>query len=180
MQLAITIFFLNALYISINTFRTVLVVKGHRVLAPVVSVLEEAVYVMALAIALKNINSPINIVAYALGFGVGIYIGILIEERIALGYVNFQVTISDNDAYHDLPDRIRALGYGITVTSAEGRDGTRLVLSILVPRKAQRRLMQNIQEMAPDAFVLVTEPIQLSGGFWNKSVDKRYSKKEQK
>lgn len=175
MQLALTIFFLNALYISINTFRTVLVVKGQRILAPLVAIGEEFVYVIALATALKNINSPLNIAAYAIGFGVGIYIGILIEDRIALGYVNFEATISEDEYSDGIATKLRDYGYGLTTTRAEGRNGYRLVMNILVPRKAQRRLMQQVLELAPDAFILVTEPIQLSGGFWSKNVDKRYS-----
>ncbi|WP_283678989.1 DUF2179 domain-containing protein [Lentilactobacillus sp. Marseille-Q4993] len=180
MQLAITIFVLNALYISINTFRTMLVVKGHQFLAPLVAVVEEFIYVMALAIALQHIDSPLNIAAYAIGFGVGIYAGIVIEDKIALGYVNFQVTvqIDPTNPIHEhneeLPERLRELGYGVTVSRAEGRAGARLVLSILAPRKADRRLMEQIKNLSPDAFVMVQEPVQLSGGFWSKEVDRRY------
>ncbi|MCY9806439.1 DUF5698 domain-containing protein [Lentilactobacillus senioris] len=182
MELAITIFVLNALYISINTFRTMLVVKGHRYLAPVVAVVEELIYVMALAIALQHIDSKLNIAAYAIGFGVGIYIGIIIEDRIALGYVNFQVTvqIDPTNPLHEhneeLPEILREKGYGVTVSHADGRSGPRLVLSILAPRKAERRLMEQIKEISPDAFIMVQEPIELSGGFWSKEVDKRYHK----
>ncbi|GEP24985.1 MAG: DUF2179 domain-containing protein [Lentilactobacillus diolivorans] len=180
MQLAITIFVLNALYISINTFRTMLVVKGHQFLAPIVAVFEEFVYVMALAIALQHIDSPLNIAAYAIGFGVGIYIGIVIENKIALGYVNFQVTVQvdPKNPIHahneELAENLRNLGYGVTVSKAYGRDGDRLVLSILAPRKADRRLMEQITELSPDAFIMVQEPVQLSGGFWSKEVDTRY------
>lgn len=180
MKLALTIFVLNALYISINTFRTMLVVKGHQFLAPVVAIGEEFVYVMALAIALQHIDSPLNIAAYAVGFGVGIYIGIIIEDKIALGYVNFEVTvqIDPTNPIHahneELAERLRDLGYGVTVSRAEGRAGARLVLSILAPRKADRRLMEQIKEISPDAFIMVQEPVQLSGGFWSKEVDRRY------
>lgn len=180
MKLAITIFVLNALYISINTFRTMLVVKGHQFLAPIVAVGEEFVYVMALAIALQHIDSPLNIAAYAVGFGVGIYIGIVIEDKIALGYVNLEVTvqIDPTNPIHahneELAEKLRNLGYGVTVSRAEGRSGARLVLSILAPRKADRRLMEQIKEISPDAFVMVQEPVQLSGGFWSKEVDRRY------
>lgn len=180
MELTITIFVLNALYISINTFRTMLVVKGHQYLAPIVAVFEEFIYVMALAIALQHIDSPLNIAAYAIGFGVGIYIGIIIEDKIALGYVNFEVTvqIDPTNPIHahneELAEHLRDLGYGVTVTRAQGRSGARLVLSILAPRKADRRLMEQIQELSPDAFIMVQEPVQLAGGFWSKEVDHRY------
>ncbi|WP_252904108.1 DUF5698 domain-containing protein [Secundilactobacillus silagei] len=98
MKLALTIFVLNACYITLNTFRTMLVVRRQKLWAPLLAVFEEFVYVIALAIALKNINSPINVIAYTVGFGIGIYLGILIEDHVALGYVNFQVTVKiDND-----------------------------------------------------------------------------------
>lgn len=180
MELAVTIFILNALYISINTFRTMLVVKGHQFLAPLVAVGEELIYVIALAIALDHIDSPLNVASYAVGFGVGIYIGIVIENKIALGYVNFQVTVQidpENPVHahnEELAEKLRNLGYGVTVSRAEGRSGARLVLSILAPRKADRRLMEQIKEISPDAFIMVQEPVQLSGGFWSKEVDRRY------
>ena len=157
-----------------------LVVKGRRYLAPIVAVFEELIYVMALAIALQHIDSPLNVAAYAIGFGVGIYIGIIIEDRIALGYVNFQVTvqIDPTNPLHEhneeLAEDLRNKGYGVTVNRADGRSGPRLVLSILAPRKAERRLMEQIKEISPDAFIMVQEPIELSGGFWSKEVDKRY------
>lgn len=182
MKLAITIFLLNACYITLNTFRTMLVVRRQRLWAPLLAVVEEFVYVIALAIALKNINSPVNVIAYTVGFGLGIYLGILIEDHIALGYVNFQVTVEiDNDSpsyEHNkkLPEKLRQSGYGVTETWGYGREGSRLIMSILAPRKADKRLMALIKELAPTAFVMVNEPTELSGGFWSKEVDRRFKK----
>lgn len=182
LKLAITIFLLNALYITLNTFRTMLVVRRQRLWAPLLAVVEELVYVIALAIALQNINSPVNVAAYTIGFGIGIYLGILIEDRIALGYVNFQVTVEiDNDSPNyqrnkQLPEDIRNQGYGVTETWGYGRNGSRLIMSILAPRRADHRLMTLIRELAPNAFVMVNEPTELSGGFWSKEVDQRFRK----
>ncbi|WP_125982441.1 DUF2179 domain-containing protein [Loigolactobacillus iwatensis] len=180
MKLALTILLLNAGYITLNTLRTMLVVRRSRYLAPLLAVVEELVYVIALAIALQNIDKPLNVAAYAIGFGIGIYLGILLEDRVALGYVNFQVTVQINDdapnyqQNHDLPEKLRDLGYGVTETWGYGRDGARLILSILAPRKADKRLMQSIKELSPEAFVMVEEPTEFSGGFWSKEVDHRF------
>ncbi|MFC6254647.1 DUF2179 domain-containing protein [Secundilactobacillus hailunensis] len=182
MKLALTIFVLNACYITLNTFRTMLVVRRQKLWAPLLAVVEEFVYVIALAIALKNINSPVNVIAYTVGFGIGIYLGILIEDHVALGYVNFQVTVKiDNDdpKYQQnkkLPEDLRNNGYGVTETWGYGRDGSRLILNILAPRKADRRLMDLIHQLAPEAFVMVNEPTQMSGGFWSKEVERRFRK----
>ncbi|ANZ61261.1 hypothetical protein AYR62_09835 [Secundilactobacillus paracollinoides] len=182
MKLAATIFLLNACYITLNTFRTMLVVRRQRLWAPLLAVLEEFVYVIALAIALKNINSPLNVIAYTVGFGLGIYLGIIIEDHVALGYVNFQVTVNinnDDKNYEQnkaLPEKIRDHGYGVTETWGYGRNGTRLIMNILAPRKADRRLMTLVNELAPDAFIMVNEPTHMSGGFWSKEVDQRFRK----
>lgn len=182
MKLALTIFVLNAVYITLNTFRTMLVVRRQRLWAPLLAVLEELVYVIALAIALKNIDSPVNVAAYTIGFGIGIYLGILIEDHVAMGYVNFQVTLNidnDNPKYEHnkkLPEMIRDHGYGVTETWGYGRNGSRLILNILAPRKADHRLMTLIKQLSPDAFIMVNEPTQMSGGFWSKEVDSRFKK----
>ncbi|PWG00122.1 hypothetical protein DCM90_04085 [Levilactobacillus bambusae] len=180
MSLALTIFLLNTCYITLNTFRTMLVVRRQKFWAPVLAVVEELVYVMALAIALKNISNPVNIAAYCLGFGLGIYLGILIEDRIALGYVNFQVTIPinqdspDYDKNRGLPETLRNSGYGVTETWGYGHSGARLILSILAPRSASKKLMSQIKNLSPNAFIMVNEPTELSGGFWSKEVSKRF------
>ncbi|WP_243676661.1 DUF2179 domain-containing protein [Secundilactobacillus collinoides] len=72
--------------------------------------------------------------------------------------------------------KIRDHGYGVTETWGYGRNGTRLIMNILAPRKADRRLMTLVNELAPDAFIMVNEPTHMSGGFWSKEVDQRFRK----
>lgn len=88
MKLAATIFILNACYITLNTFRTMLVVRRQKLWAPLLAVLEEFVYVIALAIALKNIDSPLNVIAYTVGFGLGI-------DQIASSHLMLTVVVDD-------------------------------------------------------------------------------------
>lgn len=166
----ITIFVINILYVTISTIRLLLTMKGYRYFAALSSVVEMMVYVLALSLVLNNLNNIWNVIAYSLGFGVGIVIGMKIEERLALGYITVKVI---TDGYNlDLPNHIRDLGYGVTSWFASGRDGERMVLEILTQRKNERKLYKEIIYLDEKAFIVSTEPKQIYGGFWVKQMRK--------
>ena len=83
--------------VSCSTIRTLMLVKGKRKIAAGIGLLEATVYVLALSKVMSNINSIPNIVAYAVGFSSGNYIGSLIEDKIAIGTIMLQVIPSRID-----------------------------------------------------------------------------------
>ena len=58
-----------------------LTLKGYRYIAAVVSFLEVLVYVVGLGLVMSSLDQIQNIFAYALGFSVGIIVGMKIEEN---------------------------------------------------------------------------------------------------
>jgi uncharacterized protein YebE (UPF0316 family) len=90
----------------------ILTVKGYRYVATVVSCIDIMIYVIGLKIVLDNLDKPINLLVYCLSYGIGILIGIKIEEWLALGFVTVQVTTNGNNA--DLAAGLRQKGYGVT------------------------------------------------------------------
>lgn len=144
------------------------VIKGRRVLAAGISMVEVGIYLLGLSIVLNSLDSPLKVIAYCLGYGAGVYIGSRIEQRLALGYVNVQVIVDSDE--HDLPQLLRERGYGVTSWYGEGRDGYRLVLQVLAKRSNENDLLKYLHETAPNAFVMSYEPKQFSGGFWVKHI----------
>lgn len=159
---------INIVYVSINTLRTILVIKGQRLIASIISIFEVGIYLFGLTIVLNNLDKPIHIIAYCIGYGAGVYIGCRIEQYLALGYVDVQVIVDSVD--HDLPVLLREKGYGVTSWNAEGKDGLRLVLHVLAKRSNEKKLLKFITEIAPNAFVISYEPRNLIGGFWTKNI----------
>jgi uncharacterized protein YebE (UPF0316 family) len=157
-------------YVSIFTLRLILVIKGKRTIAALLSMIEVFIYLVGLQIVLQNLSSPIYIAAYCIGFGLGVFLGSRIEEALALGYSVVQV-IADT-VNTSLPDQLRASGYGVTVWQGEGRNGPRLVMQVLVKRSAERKLLDAISATAPKAFVISHEPRHFRGGFWAKLLEK--------
>jgi len=155
---------INVVYVSIFTLRLILVIKGRKGAASFLAMAEVFVYLTGLNLVLANLDNPINMAAYCIGFGMGVYLGSRIEEYLALGYLVVQVIV-DSLAV-DLPDQLRDLGYGVTSWPADGRDGKRLVMQVLVKRSNERRLTDSIRKLAPKAFVISHEPKEFKGGFW--------------
>jgi uncharacterized protein YebE (UPF0316 family) len=163
-----TIFIINIVYVSALTMRMLLTMKGYRYAAASVGVLEILVYVVGLGLVLNSLDQIQNVIAYALGFGAGIIVGMRIEEKIALGYLVINVTTAQYEA--DLPKTLRELGYGVTHYAAKGRDGDRMVMQILTPRRFERKLIETIKQLDEKAFIIAYEPKTINGGFWIKGV----------
>ncbi|WP_156956104.1 DUF5698 domain-containing protein [Salinicoccus luteus] len=169
--MVLVIFVINIVYVSFLTLRTISTLKGYRYTAAIFSILETFVYVIGLGLVLENLDQFQNVVAYAFGFGVGILVGLRIEEKLALGYLVVNVITSEIDK--DLPKNLRDLGYGVTHGYQYGRDGERMTLQILTPRKYERKLIATIKELDERAFIITHEPKNINGGFWTKGVRRR-------
>lgn len=164
----IAIFVINIVYVSLFTIRTVMVLKGYKFIAAGISIAEAFIYIIGLGLVLDNLDNIINIVVYAIGYATGIMVGLMIEQKLALGYVVVNVTTAELDK--DLPNHFRTLGYGVTHGTSYGRDGARTTMQILTPRKYEKKLIETIREMDSHAFIISYEPKNISGGFWTKTV----------
>ena len=165
------IFIINLAYVALNTIRFMLTMKGYRMIAPFVAMVEVTIYVVGLGLVLDRLDNFWNIAAYALGYGVGIAVGIQIEEYLALGHIMVTAIVPDIES--NIAENLRDLGYGVTTSYALGKEGDRLVLEILTTRKSERKLYKQISEIESKAFVISYEPKYISGGFWTKKVKKR-------
>lgn len=165
-KILILIIVINVVYVSLNTIRLIFTMKGYRLYAMLLSMLEVFIYLIGLNIVLDNIDKPLNLIAYCLGFGGGVFLGSKIEEWLALGYVTMQVVVDSKSV--DLPLLLREKGYGVTSWIADGKDGQRLVMYILAKRNHEKRFYKQIAKVAPKAFVISHEPRFFLGGFWTR------------
>ncbi len=146
----------------------ILTLKGLRYFAAFLSTIEVVIYVLGLGLVLNNLNQIQNIIAYAVGYGIGVIVGMKIEEKLALGYIIVNIITAEYDK--DLPKVLRDEGYGVTDWAAHGLEGNRMALQILTPRKFELKLYDKIKTLDPKAFIISYEPKSIHGGFWVKSV----------
>nr|WGD86303.1 DUF5698 domain-containing protein [Bacillus subtilis] len=169
--MVLIILIINIVYVSFFTIRMILTLKGQRYLATGISTIEILVYVTGLSLVLDNLDQIQNVIAYALGYGLGVIVGMKIEEKLALGYIMVNVITKELDL--DLPKQLREKGYGVTNWVAGGLEGDRTALQILTPRKYELQLYDTIKTLDSKAFIIAYEPKTIHGGFWVKAVKKR-------
>ncbi|UYZ12611.1 DUF2179 domain-containing protein [Brevibacillus sp. WF146] len=161
----VTMACIQILYVALNSLRMVLMIKGKKYVASFLSMIEIFVYIMGLAIVLNNLESILGVIVYSASYGIGILIGMYVEQKIALGYIALQV-ISDHD--QELYNQLREKGYGVTTWMGQGVAGSRTVSIILARRKQYDDLTSTIQSIDPRAFMISYEPSAFVGGFWKK------------
>lgn len=101
LAMVLIILIINVVYVSFFTIRMILTLKGQRYLAAGISTIEILVYVTGLSLVLDNLDQIQNVIAYALGYGLGVIVGMKIEEKLALGYIMVNVITKELDL--DLP-----------------------------------------------------------------------------
>ncbi|XJZ27950.1 DUF2179 domain-containing protein [Bacillota bacterium Lsc_1132] len=164
------IFALQLIYVPVLTLRTIFLVKNMSVAASSFGVLEALIYVFGLSLVFSGHQSIAEMIVYAVGFGVGLYIGTRIENKLAIGYTSLVVNLMELN--EKLIDLLRNKGFGVTVFEGMGRDSKRYQLEILTKRSRENEVLDLIEEYEPKAFIISYEPRRFKGGFLVKSMKK--------
>ncbi|MDR4345206.1 DUF2179 domain-containing protein, partial [Bacillus anthracis] len=137
---ALLIFVLQIIYVPILTIRTILLVKNQTRSAAAVGLLEGAIYIVSLGIVFQDLSNWMNIVAYVIGFSAGLLLGGYIENKLAIGYITYQVSLLDR--CNELVDELRHSGFGVTVFEGEGINSIRYRLDIVAKRSREKELLE--------------------------------------
>lgn len=158
------IFFSRIFDVSLGTLRIIYLTRGQSKLAAAIGFVEVMIYVVALSMVLGNLDRPLNIVIYGLGFAAGNFVGSLIEEKVAVGYVNVQVITMRNCGV--LEEALRELGYGVTSMECYGKEGPHRVLHILMKRRALPDFLKKLRVLDKDAFISISDTRKIMGGYF--------------
>ena len=141
--------------VSIGTLKIILIARGNKMLAPVLGFFEVLVWLLAVTRIFQNLDNWICYLAYASGFAAGSYIGIRIEEKLALGVQLIRI-ITRKDA-SKLIEVLRKEGFGVTAIRAEGSSGGVGILYSVINRKSIKFYVEKIKEYNPKAFYTIED-----------------------
>ena len=161
---ALAIFALRVGDMSLDTMRMLFVVRGRKKLAWILGFFQSLIFVIAISSVLSNLNNPLNILGYAMGFATGNILGMYIEERLAIGHIQFTIMSPSRGAV--IAEELRRNGYGVTEFSARGRNGTVFVLTTSVLRKDIDNVETIVLEADPEAFITAEDVRPVRKGFW--------------
>jgi len=139
--------------VTLDTLRIIFVSKGMRKIAPIFGFFSVLIWLIAISTIMKNLDNWICYIAYAGGFATGNFVGMVIEEKLALGHEMIRViTRADASA---LISELRTKGYGVTSVKAEGADGEVGVLYIIARRSMIKNILEIITKNNPRAFYTI-------------------------
>ncbi len=141
--------------VTLGTVRIIFVARGRKYLAPLLGFLEVFIWITVVSQIVRGAQSIVAYLAYAAGFAVGNYVGMIVEERLAIGTLVIRVILSRDGAA--LVERLRAEGYGATYVDGQGAGGPVMIIYTVVMRKELARVIGLIQEVQPKAFFTVEE-----------------------
>src|SRR5688572_26220304 len=128
--LPVLIFLARITDVSINTIRIIYVLGGRRFTATMLGFFESFIWLMAIRQIFEHLDNWICYIAYPAGFALGIFIGMIIEERIAYGKVIVRI-ITRKDI-NGLLQYLNKEYFRYTYVKAEGPDGLEnLVFTVL-------------------------------------------------
>ncbi len=161
------IFFAKVVEVSVGTLRIIFIGKGYRKPGTVLAIIEILLWVFIASKVIVGITqAPLKGIIYSIGFAAGVYVGSIIEGKIAVGKIFIQAVIMRQEA-NNVVNAIREAGYGVTVVSAQGKLRSRKVLMIFTDRKNKEDVISLINKLDDDALVVVNDVSMIQGGYVN-------------
>ena len=161
---ALLIFVLRVGDMALDTIRVLFVVRGKKLLVWILGFFQSLIFVVAISSVLSQLNNILNVIGYATGFATGNLVGMLIENRLAIGHV--LVNIISSTRGPAIAERLRTNGYAVTEIPGRGMNGTVFELHASVLRKDVNQVETIVLETDPQAFVTAEDVRPVRRGFW--------------
>ncbi len=161
--LALLVFGLRLVDMTLDTLRTLVMVRGYKALAWGLGLLQALAFLLSLKFVFQAVSLLVA-VGYAAGFATGNVFGMWIEERLALGHLHLRIISTRRG--DQLAEALRDAGYGVTLMPAQGRDGAVALLNCNLRRRDVAPALRLVTRLDPEAFVTAEVVRPLRRGFW--------------
>lgn len=159
----LVIFALRIVDVSLATTRMLLIVRGQRLLVPLIGFLEVLIWLIAVGNTIEYLTSPLHVIGYAGGFAAGNVVGLWVEEKLALGLATIRIISAHGGV--EMADALRQRGFGVTEFAGQGREGPVEVVFTAVRRHQVAGVLDVVGVWDSNAFVTVEEPRAIHRGW---------------
>jgi uncharacterized protein YebE (UPF0316 family) len=151
--LPLLIFLARVTDVSINTVRIIFVMSGHKFISTILGFFESLIWLLAIGQIFQHLNNWVSYLAYPGGFAVGILVGMLIEERLALGKVVVRAITSES--LSQILPYMESKGLRYTILSGETASGEERILFTVLRRDQLDELLEMFNKHIPQAFYTI-------------------------
>lgn len=139
--------------VSINTLRIMFMMSGKKNIVPILGFFEAMIWLLAIGQIFQNVDNPLSYIAYAGGFATGTYVGMTLEEKLAIGRV--LVRVITPEPHPDLLEFMKMKNYRFTNVGGEGRFGKVNLLFTVMKRDTLPEFIAKVKEVDEKAFYTI-------------------------
>ena len=152
--------------ISIQSLKTVMMVKGQRFKAAALGFIECIIWGLAISTIIGTLGDDMFLlVFYCVGYAVGLFLGATIENKIALGTSNLEL-IANDESTEKITEYLKGRQMGYTVFDGYGSTDKMNMIFIVLPRKEMPRVLKEIRKTCDNkVFVVASEVSKYAGGY---------------
>lgn len=149
------IFLARVCDVTLGTIRIIMVSKGNKIVSPLLGFFEVFIWLLAIGQIMQNLTNFYNYFAYSAGFAAGNYVGIRLEEKLAIGVLMVRMIIKDPS--QELFQALRSKNYGATIVDAYGLHGRVNVIYSMIKRSSLEDVIKIIHQYHPKAFYSIED-----------------------
>ena len=165
--LPLIIFISRVCDVTLGTLRHVFISKGYKQIVPILGFFEVLIWIIVVAQIMKKIDNWACYIGWASGFATGTYVGLLIEEKLALGLQI--VRIITNQDCDKLIEDLKDANHGVTIIEGKGSKGPVKIIFTIVKRTNIQSLVSIIHNDNPNAFYTVEDIKDKEQGVFSKN-----------
>lgn len=156
------IFLARIIDMTLGTIRIIFVARGQKYLAPIIGFFEVFIWLLVVRQIITSMDNFLWMIAYAAGFAMGTYLGLVISERLSVSNVLFRIIVKKFKP--KLVKELREKGHGVTVVNAADKKNPSKIIYTLVHTSDINEVAEIIEQYNPRAFYSVEDIRRVSEG----------------
>lgn len=141
--------------VTMATLRHIFVSKGFKKIVPILGFFEVLIWLIAMRQVFSHLDNLACFLAWAAGFSAGTYLGMYIEERLAMGTQIIRIITADD--IMPLIDALKKRNQGITIVDGHGAVGPVKLIFTIVKRTNKAQVIELIHVYTPNAFYSIED-----------------------
>lgn len=141
--------------VTMATLRHIFISKGFKKIVPILGFFEVLIWLVAMRQVFSHLDNVACFIAWAAGFSAGTFLGMYIEERLAMG--TQIIRIISNEDISSLTEALKIRHQGITIVDGHGAVGPVKLIFTIVKRTDKADVINLIHTHVPNAFYSIED-----------------------
>ena len=162
----LAVFAAKVIEIGISSIKTTCMVKGERKLATALAFIECLIWGFVVSSVITSLSSNVwLLLSYCIGYATGLFVGSVIESKIALGTSTISM-IAGDEYLAKVEEHLKNHNQGYSVFDGRGSKGPVHRVEVTLPRKDVKGAIKKIREICDNnVFLVSSEVSRFTGGY---------------